>query len=462
MAVPPAGGGSNTSGGGNTTTTTTTTTTATTTTTTGSSNNNNNNNNNSTYNYSSSEVRHYNYNHHYQYTPPTLVSAVDFKHVFLPHAPMMSIPALDPLPAGGGSPSSASLNNTDYTTYPLGKQNGRTYLRDPESTYPLPCDVPEIHRQSLHSLIVMTVWGGPFCSPTTADNPPKKVLELGCGSGLWTSACHEYFANRGQTDISFTGLDIISLAPDLQHKQGVDWQFKKHDLRKNTLPFADESFDFVFIKDVSLCGPMSDLKADGTLSEPLRVLKSGGVLEIWDSDMVYRTLLPNPPVAPGKLSEEYQEQAEITGTYTISSATPFTNAQNKYLNDYNTWIQKAFEARKLNTMPCATIGLAFSSEAESFQSSGSRRVAIPLGEVKWEQKQNGKPLTADQMALRQTTLLTVVQLIESMEPLLMEASGKGQAEWDRWWTGMTTDLMQKGGVASGECLEIGAWWGRKK
>ncbi|EEQ28235.1 SAM binding domain-containing protein containing protein [Microsporum canis CBS 113480] len=434
MAVPPAGGGSNNNF----------TTTANTTCNNSSSSNSNSNNN---------EIKHYNYNHHYQYTPPTLVSAVDFKHVFLPHAPMMSIPAIDPVPAGGGPSPSTSLN-TDYTTYPLGKQNGRTYLRDPDSTYPLPCDVPEIHRQSLHSLIVMTVWGGPFCSPTTADNPPKKVLELGCGCGLWTSACHEYFANRGQADISFTGLDIISLAPDLQHKQGVDWQFKKHDLRKSTLPFADESFDFVFIKDVSLCGPMSDLKADGTLSEPLRVLKSG--------DMVYRTLLPNPPVAPGKLSEEYQEQAEITGTYTISSATPFTNAQNKYLNDYNTWIQKAFDARRLNTMPCATIGLAFSSEADSFQSSGSRRVAIPLGEVKWEQKQNGRPLTADQMALRQTTLLTVVQLIESMEPLLMEASGKGQAEWDRWWTGMTTDLMQKGGVASGECLEVGAWWGRKK
>ncbi|EFQ98652.1 SAM binding domain-containing protein containing protein [Nannizzia gypsea CBS 118893] len=450
MAVPPAGGGSNTSGGSSSNNT---------------SNNNNNTSSSTNYynNYSSSgEVKHYNYNHHYQYTPPTLVSAVDFKHVFLPHAPMMSIPAIDPVPAGGGSASSPTPN-TDYTTYPLGKQNGRTYFRDPDSTYPLPCDVPEIHRQSLHSLIIMTVWGGPFCSPTTADNPPKKVLELGCGSGLWTSACHEYFANRGQADISFTGLDIISLAPELQQKQGIDWQFKKHDLRKNAaLPFADESFDFVFIKDVSLCGPTSDLKADGTLSEPLRVLKSGGVLEMWDSDMVYRTLLPNPPVAPGKLSEEYQEQAEITGTYTISSATPFTNAQNKYLNDYNTWIQKAFDARRLNTMPCATIGLAFSSEADSFQSSGSRRVAIPLGEVKWEQKQNGKPLTADQMALRQTTLLTVVQLIESMEPLLMEASGKGQAEWDRWWTGMTTDLMQKGGVASGECLEVGAWWGRKK
>ncbi|KAK2741413.1 hypothetical protein FQN55_008329 [Onygenales sp. PD_40] len=371
------------------------------------------------------------------------------------------------MPAPSSSSTSTS-SSTDYSVKPLIKRNGRAYLRDPDNPYPLPCDLPEIHRQSLRSLILMHVFGAPFCTPHFADQPPKRVLELACGSGLWSNACHDYFAHSGHSNISFTGLDIVSLAPELQ-KQGINWQFKRHDLRKPKLPFPDGYFDFVFIKDAGICPSGSDLQTL-PLGEPLRVLRSGGVLEVWDSDLIFRTLLPNPPRAPG-LSGGSVEQAEVTGTYTIFPATPWADAQNKYLRDYNSWAQKAFEKRKLTPMPCAMIGLSFTSESESFKSVDSRRIAIPLGEVRWEREPQGGPpneweqrkaLSQDQLALRQTALLTIVQMIESMEPMLMEASGKGRDEWDRWWTGMTTDLLQKGGVASGECLEVGAWWGQKR
>lgn len=359
--------------------------------------------------------------------------------------------------------SSSTSSSADYTTYPLVRQHGRTYLRDPDNPYPLPCDLPEIHRQSLRSLMLMQVFGAPFCSPHFDEHPPKRVLEIACGSALWSSACHDYFAKRGHSNVSFTGIDIINVAPDLQ-KQGVNWQFKRHDLRKPKLPFPDGYFDFVFIKDTGIAPTGPDLQAV-PLEEPLRVLKSGGVLEVWESDFIFRSLLPDPPTAPG-LSERDHEQADATGTYTIFPATPFADAQNQYLRDYNTWAEKAFECRKLTAMPCATISLSFTSESESFQSVDSRRIAIPLGEMKWEQKTHGgtaprKHLTEDQLALRQTALMNVVQMIESMEPILMEASEKGRAEWDRWWTGMTHDLLEKDGVAGGECLEVGAWWGQK-
>ncbi|EDN10264.1 conserved hypothetical protein [Histoplasma mississippiense (nom. inval.)] len=318
--------------------------------------------------------------------------------------------------------SSSTSSSTDYTTYPLAKRNGRTILRDPDNPYPLPCDIPEIHRQSLRSLILMHVFGAPFCTPHFADHPPKRVLELACGSALWSNACHDYFARRGHKNMSFTGLDIVNLAPDLQ-KQGINWQFKRHDLRKSQLPFPDGYFDFVFIKDAGICPSGSELQTL-PLGEPLRVLKSGGVLEVWDSDLIFRTLLPNPPLVPG-LSGENVEHAVATGTYTIFPATPFADAQNKYLRDYNSWAQKAFELRRLTPMPCAMIGLSFTSESDSFNSMDSRRIAIPLGEVKWEREpQDGasknwkqpKTLSADQLAIRQTALFTIVQMIESMEP----------------------------------------------
>ncbi|KAL2002705.1 hypothetical protein VTN02DRAFT_6136 [Thermoascus thermophilus] len=358
--------------------------------------------------------------------------------------------------------SSSIISAADQ--YPLARQNDRIYFREHENPYPLPCDLPEIHRQTLRSLLLMRVLGGPFCTSHFEKTPPKRVLELACGSGMWSSACYDYFASRGHTDISFTGLDIISIAPDMR-KQGMNWQFKRHDLRKDRLPFPNGHFDFVFIKDAGLC-PSSSAHP---LSEPLRVLKSGGILEVWDSDLVFRTLLPNPAPAPG-LSEKDQEIADETATYTFSSATPFAKAQNKYLQDYNSWVEAALDRRNLTPMPCATIGLSFTTESDIFKGVDSRRVAIPLGEVRWEREGQGKDthshqrkaLTEDQIALRHTALLTVIQMIEGLEPILMEASGKSRDEWERWWAAMTADLFQKGGVASGECLEVSAWWGQKR
>lgn len=113
-----------------------------------------------------------------------------------------------------------------------------------------------------------------------------------------------------------------------------------------------------------------------------------------------------------------------------------------------------------------------------------RRVAIPLSELRWEKKvsqekriSNGHdspmstgsrtkgargPLTPDQAALRQTALMTVLQMIESMEPMLKEVSGKTSEEWATWWSGMMTDLLDPSKAAlAGECLEIGAWWATK-
>jgi SAM-dependent methyltransferase len=391
-------------------------------------------------------------------------------------------------------PPSASTTK-DYLTSPLTLRNGRRYIRDPTSTYPFPCDLAEIHRQSLRTLLLRQVFGAPFCNPFFSEGPPKRVLDMCCGSGLWTTICHQQFVREGHDNVQFTGIDLVPLAPDLS-QQGINWHFVQHDIRKKPLPFPAEHFDFIFIKDTSLCNPATHMQGD-PLEEPLRLLKPGGTLEIWDSDYIFRTLLPNPPAAPG-ITDEDQDHADSTATYTVSPGTPFTKAQNTYLQDYNAWAQRAFEKRRLTGIPCAFIGLAFSAESESFQAGGARRIAIPLGEVRWEREGVGGPrpkkagasrrsstseehdkekdkesperkknpdrkvLNSEQGALRQTALLTIVQMIESLEPMLMEASGKSRDEWDRWWAGMTHDLLQAKGANNGECLEVGAWWGKKR
>lgn len=95
-------------------------------------------------------------------------------------------------------------------------------------------------------------------------------------------------------------------------------------------------------------------------------------------------------------------------------------------------------------------------ETETLSEVENRRVAIPLGELRWEReaasertllKRRGSEagklakagvnldksiLTDEQAALRHTALLVVIQMIESLEPLLKEVSGKNQEEWQRW------------------------------
>jgi len=303
-------------------------------------------------------------------------------------------------------------------------------------------------------------------------------LEIACGSGYWSSLCHDYLADLGCLNVSFTGLDIVHLAPDLQ-KQGINWRFVQHDIRKVPLPFEDEQFDLVLLKDLSLVvqlGPQSERLLD----DAIRVLRSGGVLEIWETDHTIRSLLPHPPAPPSKRPEDH-DCALRTGTFLISPATPFGKSQNKFLQDSNGWIQEALDRRKLSPMPCARMQPMLLQEPDTLKDIGFRRVAIPFGELNWERDDpdrhsawqkseiaRGKTrvgqdsaLTEEQESLRATALLVVVQLIESLEPLLKEVSGKNQEEWQRWWNWMITDLYENGGSSTGDCLEIGAYWARK-
>ena len=259
--------------------------------------------------------------------------------------------------------------------------------------------------------------------------------------------CHDFLSGLGYDDISFTGLDIVPLAGDLQ-RQGVDWTFVQHDLRKLPLPFDDGEFDIVVMKDLSMVIPLG-APSQRILDEAMRILRSGGTLEIWEADHIVRSILPHPPPPPGKNAQEYA-CAVSTGTFLISPITPFTEVQNKYLQDSNMWIQEALDRRKLSPTPCARISQMLLQETETLCEVENRRVAIPLGELRWEREAANKKskrrtseagklkkaslpfdmatLTEEQAGLRYMALLVVIQMIESLEPLLKEVSGKNQEE----------------------------------
>ena len=374
------------------------------------------------------------------------------------------------------SSSQSEIAHHSLLKNPFELRHGRRYLR--ELPYPLPVDLAEMQRQNLRTLLCCRVFGRAVCSPNVKKDVPQKVLEIGCGSAYWSATCHDYFTSLGHKNVSFTGVDVAPLAPDLK-QQGINWTFVQHDLRRLPFPFDDERFDLVMVKDMSLVLPLG-MASDKFMDESIRILREGGTLEIWESDHVLRSLLPHPPATTKQRLE--QEDAARTGTFLISPGTPFAPAQNKYLLQANTWIQEALDRRKLPPTPCARIAPILYQEPDDLGSIGSRRVAIPLGELRWERdgqthsrnpsdahdsvmsKGKGKisekgRLTADQTALRQTALLTVLQTIESLEPILKEASGKNSEEWSYWWALMMGDLLDPSkATLTGECLEVGAWW----
>ncbi|ORX94462.1 S-adenosyl-L-methionine-dependent methyltransferase [Clohesyomyces aquaticus] len=383
-----------------------------------------------------------------------------------------------------GSVSSSSTQSTkedsDTLKNPFVLRHGRRYLRD--LPYPLPCDLPELQRQNLHTLLATQIFGRALASSLSPNSPPSKILEIACGSGYWSSMCHEYLSELGHNDVSFTGLDIVPLAADLR-RQGIDWRFVQHDLRKVPLPFDDGEFDIVVMKDLSMVVPLGS-PSQRILDEAARILKSGGTLEIWETDHIIRSILPNPPRAPGTRADE-NASAAATATFPISTTTPFAEVHNKFLQDSNNWIQEALDKRKLSPTPCARITQMLLQEPETLCDVHYRRVAIPMGELRWEREAaaekiaskrreseaakghkgsgalGSSTLTEEQAAFRYTALLVVIQMIESLEPLLKEVSGKNQEEWQRWWGSMMTNLLEQKGASSGECLEIGAWWCRK-
>lgn len=143
-----------------------------------------------------------------------------------------------PMDVTRGSISSASTGHSNAdganTAEPFLLRHGRRYLRN-VSYYPLPVDLPELQRQNLQTLLATQIFGRALGSTPSQQNPPKKVLELACGSGYWSSVCHDYLGGLGYDDVSFTGLDIVQIAGDLQ-RQGIDWRFVQHDLRKYVRP----------------------------------------------------------------------------------------------------------------------------------------------------------------------------------------------------------------------------------
>ena len=272
-------------------------------------------------------------------------------------------------------------------------------------------------------------------------------------------------------DAHITGLDIVPVYTDMS---GLRFDFKQHDFN-TPLPFETGSFDMVFARDVAMGMPCGDMYA-GVVTEMVRVLRPGGVLEVHAVDNIIRCLRRQEEVG-------YEKG---TGAYVVSPTTGFEETRNVYVKGYNERLSRGLAELGLQPVPCTMIAPAM--VGEGLVGVQGRRLAMPLDEVWWEEGgekwespgveafrkrmrrssvhstatgREGGVLTEQEKAVRGLARLCFVQLVEGLEVVLRKEGAMREDEWDRWYRELMWNFMEGGGLRGGECVEYGVWWGVK-
>ncbi len=111
-----------------------------------------------------------------------------------------------------------------------------------------------------------------------------KILEIGCGGGLFTNMIKRYYP-----DCEVYGIDLdenhINFAKEKCRELNLDVKYSVADVR--SLPFESETFDLVYSHTVVEHVPFDDF-----IREQRRVLKTGGDLVITRVDMVRKNDKP--------------------------------------------------------------------------------------------------------------------------------------------------------------------------
>jgi len=150
------------------------------------------------------------------------------------------------------------------------EENGRTYHSYKASKdYFLPNDEDENDRLDLqHNIILMCQDNKLYLSPVGKDKPLKRVLDAGCGTGIWSM---EFADEHPETTV--TGVDLSPIQPT---DVAPNVEFYLDDLEEEwnyTTPF-----DFIYMR----CMTGSIKNWDRLLKQAYDNLVPGGYIELFD------------------------------------------------------------------------------------------------------------------------------------------------------------------------------------
>jgi ubiquinone/menaquinone biosynthesis C-methylase UbiE len=154
-------------------------------------------------------------------------------------------------------------------------RGARRYLAD--TPYALPKDPQEVRRLDFQHFMLRQELHGNYLAPL---NRPRSILDVGCGTGRWAMEMAAEFPHA-----RVVGMDLVlpDSAASLGHgleRQPDNVAWIEGDLLQG-LPFADSSFDFVYLRFLLFAVPEQAWSA--LLDELLRVTRPGGWIESVES-----------------------------------------------------------------------------------------------------------------------------------------------------------------------------------
>ncbi|CAG8450175.1 9280_t:CDS:2 [Racocetra fulgida] len=147
--------------------------------------------------------------------------------------------------------------------------DGRRYLDN--SSYSLPNDDEEIDRLQMQHYLARYILQSNFCAPV--NNRLKRTFTL--------EMAYDY------PNSHFIGIDINPMFPKEIKPRNVE--FEEADVLED-LPYADESFDFIVIRNMITSFTVHDWESK-IWKELIRVLKPGGYIETKNIDLTMTTRL---------------------------------------------------------------------------------------------------------------------------------------------------------------------------
>jgi SAM-dependent methyltransferase len=142
----------------------------------------------------------------------------------------------------------------------------------------MPNDEPEIQRLNEQHWILTQVKGGRLHHAPLHHKSGMKILDVGCGSGIWCIQMAEDYPKA-----LIFGMDVSPIQP---HKKLANVEWITHDMEKEW-PYPDDYFDYIHLSLVHGCvGDWSNMMAKMT-----RHLAPGGWIEHQEFSLCRQYLL---------------------------------------------------------------------------------------------------------------------------------------------------------------------------
>ena len=193
-------------------------------------------------------------------------------------------------------------------------ENGRYYCND---TYFMPCDEDEQTRLSILYQTYLFLLDHQITLGVVPRNP-KRILEVGTGTGDWAMAVAERFPNASVIALDITSAYFPGAAPP---NVSFELDNAQHEWTYN------EPFDFIHIRELS--GAFSDWAK--IYKEVARHLKSGGILEVADRSLIKLTNEVSSPIARWPLSSE--AQCRLQAIHVSFTASIYVDGARKHMTN---------------------------------------------------------------------------------------------------------------------------------